>query len=210
MIDWQPMAPSARIARFWNSGRTSTCHGRYRQLLELTIRTLKDKVPGGFVEYGCWYGAASCLMVMTSHDCEGSFRTAEAYDTFTGLVPPGEGDSGTELKEGDFNAPFEIAKAMLEEWGMTEHVELIPGDVLETVGRRDTPVSVAYVDVNLYEPTVHCINDAAKRLSPGGVMVLDDYRRDNCPGVARAVMDTIGVENVNIGPGWTGWWRKKG
>ncbi len=46
--------------------------------------------------------------------------------------------------------------------------------------------SFVHVDVDLYEPTLACLEYFVPRLAPGGVIINDDYGSQSFPGAGRA------------------------
>ncbi len=48
-----------------------------------------------------------------------------------------------------------------------------------------------HVDVDLYRPTRDTVEFFYPRLSPGGVILFDDYGSAMCPGAARAVDEFV-------------------
>lgn len=65
-----------------------------------------------------------------------------------------------------------------------ECVRLVPGD-FEEVLRPERPVALAHVDADWYASVRICLERIRPSLSPGGVVVLDDYRDHS--GCAAAV-----------------------
>jgi hypothetical protein len=48
---------------------------------------------------------------------------------------------------------------------------------------------LVHIDTDLYQPTVACLDYFGDRMSPGGVIVIDDYASRKCPGVPKAVSE---------------------
>ena len=48
---------------------------------------------------------------------------------------------------------------------------------------------LVHIDTDLYQPTVDCLDYFGDRMSPGGVVVIDDYASRKCPGVPKAVSE---------------------
>ena len=68
----------------------------------------------------------------------------------------------------------------LKEQGLHENIELFDGDICETVPRfvKTTPqtrISLLNIDVDLYEPTLCCLENLYPIVTTGGVIILDDY-----------------------------------
>ena len=46
-----------------------------------------------------------------------------------------------------------------------------------------------HLDMDIYEPTIFALKFFNDRLVKGGVILLDDYGFDTCPGIPRAVQE---------------------
>jgi hypothetical protein len=46
---------------------------------------------------------------------------------------------------------------------------------------------IVHIDVDLFDPTLSSIAFFHPRMVPGGVILLDDYGLDTCPGVTAAI-----------------------
>ena len=44
-----------------------------------------------------------------------------------------------------------------------------------------------HIDVDLYRPTLDCLEYFGPRLELGGIIVLDDYGSPKCPGIKKAL-----------------------
>lgn len=62
-------------------------------------------------------------------------------------------------------------------------VALMPGDVLKTFFAPEG-TALALLDLNLYEPTLHCLKMLQHKMARGGVILVDDYYY---PGVCQAL-----------------------
>ena len=87
--------------------------------------------------------------------------------------------------------------------GHIDKVHLIKGNVVETIPRfvEENPhlvVSLLFLDVDLYEPTKTAIEQFWPRMPRGSVIALDQMDNPIWPGEARAVLDTIGVRNLQL------------
>jgi hypothetical protein len=55
---------------------------------------------------------------------------------------------------------------------------------------------LVHIDTDLYLPTKACLEYFAPRLSPGGVVVLDDYASGKCEGVRTATGEYFGQSDA--------------
>jgi len=107
------------------------------------------------------------------------------YDTFTGMVAPGEEDriasSGEALSErkpeGWWSSPLDEVKNTLtcSDLG-SEKYRFIEGPVELTL-ETDIPerLAVLRLDTDWYESTMKELEVLYPRLSPGGILIIDDY-----------------------------------
>lgn len=143
-------------------------------------------VPGDIVECGVFKGCSLANLA----SMRGLFSSAEAkriigFDTFSAFPETALAEDKA-LREvfiadaGASSIAVEQLRTMLAAKGVGDNVELVAGDICETVpayvaGRPDFRISYLHLDVDIYEPSVVVLERLWPRLSPGGVLVLDDY-----------------------------------
>lgn len=150
-------------------------------------RVLQARVPGDIVEFGCYVGTTS---VHLAQRLAGTDRGLWLYDSFEGLPPKTSQDispAGEQFKTGELLATKkQLIRNLTQAHVPMPHI--IKGwfsDVTDT----DAPAQIgfAFLDGDYY----HSIKDPLKviwpRLSPGAVIVVDDYANEALPGAARAV-----------------------
>lgn len=98
-----------------------------------------------------------------------------------------------------------ISKLQLEEVlsrkGIDEKVELVEGNILETLPRyiADHPelkISLLNLDTDIFEPAQCILANLYDRIVPGGILILDDY--DVHYGETKAVDEFFGDKHVTI------------
>ncbi|CAN7728610.1 class I SAM-dependent methyltransferase [Acidovorax sp. LjRoot66] len=87
--------------------------------------------------------------------------------------------------------------------GHVQKVELVAGDVAVTVPdyltrEPQTVVSLLHLDLDLYEPTLVCLEHFVPRMPKGAVIVFDELNNRTWPGETRAVMEKLGLPNLRI------------
>jgi O-methyltransferase len=172
---------------------TMTSLERMYALYQAVGHVVDQGVPGDLLECGVWRGGSVMLMVSVLRARGCTDRSIWLYDTFDGMVPPGEEDvqamSGRRADEilgerprtGD--DPFwgvasrAIVEANLRRTGYPmERFRFVPGDVLKTLpAEAPTCLSVMRLDTDWYQSTRHELEHLYPRLSPGGVLIIDDY-----------------------------------
>ena len=152
-----------------------------------------DQIPGDFVECGVWRGGSVMLIAYTLLARGCTDRTIWLYDTFNGTLPPGDEDvqemSGRRAEailaerprseEDPFwaVAPRAVVEANLRrtQYPM-DRFRLVTGDLLTTIS-AEAPANIALLrlDTDWYRSTKHELEQLYPRLSPGGVLIIDDY-----------------------------------
>jgi len=102
---------------------------------------------------------------------------------------------------GDQSTYSEQLLGVLEYKGCEENVEMIEGDITQTIpeyiGKNPKlKISLLNLDADLYEPSVTVLEYLYPRLEKGGVLILDDY--GVFPGETKAVDDYFKDKRANI------------
>jgi hypothetical protein len=185
--------PSLGRARalFYARRYTMTNPTRCRILWDLSQQVLHDDIPGAFVECGVWKGGSSAVMGLAIRHARQN-RDLHLFDSFEGLPEPTEKD-GAEAKEysggrasGTLTSVNQC-KAGLE--GVrTFLLDLLKFDparthfhvgwfqnTLPVIAPKLGPIALLRLDGDWYESTRLCLDHLYPLLSPGGVVILDDY-----------------------------------
>ena len=134
-------------------------------------------VEGSVVEVGCYLGGTAALATRMMKNL-GISKRYVAIDTFTGFVPDQfERDvvqGVSEERRDDFRADEQTVRRLLRFWDAPE-VEVVKADVA-TLDEKKLPdsISLALVDVDLDVPTYEGLRRVTSRLSPGGLVLVDD------------------------------------
>lgn len=146
-------------------------------------------VSGATADCGVRYGKSSHFVLRGMDDAA---RAHHLFDSFAGLPRPGAHDVVTsafagQWEEGDLAVPEGEVRAHLATFAgqCRYHAGWIPGTFVEVDPAER--FALVHVDVDLYEPTRACYEFFYPRLSPGGMIVCDDYGLASCPGATRAV-----------------------
>ena len=163
--------------RFMDPGNWHSLDRKYtlNQLLQLTLH-----INGDAAECGVYKGASSYLICRA---IEPYGKRNHLFDSFEGLSPPTDRD-GTYWTAGGLCADeSHVRKNLAEFKNFTVYRGWIPDRFRDVA---DDYFSFVHIDVDLYEPTRDSITFFYDRLSPGGVMLLDDYGFSTCPGAKLA------------------------
>jgi hypothetical protein len=185
-------------------------------------------VPGDIHEYGVLWGGDMVLWdnlrVINEPGMQGSLRGLVGFDTFAGHVGSTIADGDSEhAQDGAFGVPdgYEAYVAQLmklrQELIPTGHFTLIKGDVRESVPEYfnlypHTTIALAYLDLDLYEPTLAVLESIMWRMPTGGVIAFDELYNGLYPGETAAMNETLArwgrVQRWRPGSGGWCWWVK--
>ena len=177
-------APVSRtdFARIYRQVRDYTMCGypRLKSLFEAVREVDSRGVNGALVECGTARGGSAAVLGLASAR-SGVERMLWAFDTFAGLPPP-------TLEDPDFSEAIRFTglcrgevqevHALFTRLGLAERARLIPGLFADTLPKTDTgPIAVLHIDGDWYESVRVCLRHLYERVSPGGVIQVDDYGR---------------------------------
>ena len=170
--------------------------------------------PGDICEFGIAQGATSKLFG-TWIKSTGSSKKLWLFDSFQGLSKPTAEDK---LKDDIFNLGSmeayggamayekEVALKKLKDINFPQQqLRVVPGFIEESINGNLLPekVSFAYVDFDLYQPIKVALQFLSEKLSPKGVIVVDDYDFFST-GAKQAVDEFMGENeqqfNIDIPP----------
>ena len=151
-------------------------------------------VEGDVVEIGCHAGGTSVFLQMLI-DNFAPGRVLHLYDSFQGMPEPGPKDAY--LVKGDRPATIDQVHQNFAHFGLPVP-EIHPGWFEDTLPHHLPPkVAVAYLDSDFYDSIMLSLGSVWPRLSPNGIIIIDDYadveRAPNAfaklPGVKNACDD---------------------
>jgi hypothetical protein len=190
---------------------TMTGVPRLAALVDAVRYCVRRDVPGDFAECGVWRGGSVLAMILTLQSLGISDRELHLYDTFEGMTRPTDHDvsdheppaletwsaaKGDSRPWGEAFGPavFDEAsvRATLESTGYpSDRIHFVTGPVEETIPQRaPTRIALLRLDTDWYESTRHELLHLYPRLSPGGVLIIDDY--GHWQGARRAVDEYFG------------------
>lgn len=182
--------------------------------LSTAIRYLVTaQIPGDLVECGVYQGGSMLLAALTLLDLlsQSDDRLPDLwlYDTYEGMTPPSQWDkiqSTGQLvqdrwQEGWWKAPLEGVQQVMEKSGYPkEKLHYVQGDVVETLQTTyPEKISLLRLDTDWYESTKAELEILYPRLTPGGVLIIDDY--GHFTGARKAVdefFDTLHQQNLPV------------
>jgi hypothetical protein len=181
---------------------TMTSVARQVALLEAVRYVIQRGVPGDFVECGVWRGGSSMIVALALAELGVRDRDIHLFDTYDGMTPPTDldtsldGRSAREQLEGQSKSDAssvwccasleEVRDNMVSTGYPLERIHLVKGPVEVTLPEAaPAAISLLRLDTDWYESTRHELRHLFPRVSPDGVLVIDDY--GHWQGARRAV-----------------------
>ena len=180
------------------------------ELYQLILRT-----PGVIMEFGVWWGANMALFesLRAVYEPYNYTRKVVGFDTFEGYTSPAEEDGDHELvRSGQYNVTENYIETLTEilDYHQSENVmshvskyELCKGDAPLELEKYlnihpETIISLAYFDMQLYEPTLECMKRIMPHLTKGTVIAMDELNSFEFPGETIAFREVIGLDRFRL------------
>ncbi|MBI5107543.1 MAG: class I SAM-dependent methyltransferase [Rhodocyclales bacterium] len=132
-------------------------------------------VAGDFAEIGVFRGAAFRKLARLASE---QGKRAHAFDSFVGMNEPAAEDGGHYPKgKFDIGGPDQFSSLMSEAGVERSCYELWPGYVPDcfTAVPPGKQFSLVILDVDHYHPTLDALRWLSPRISPSGILALDDF-----------------------------------
>ena len=171
--------------------RTMTSYDKLFGLIPAVRYVARHKIEGDVVECGVWRGGSMMAIALTLCEEGETSRQLHLFDTFEGMPPPTEEDQ--RRRDGadaqlllDRNDKSSTVWAAASQDDVRAGMESTPypkdqiyyhaGMVEETIPEHAPErISLLRLDTDWYDSTVHELKHLYDRLTPGGVIVFDDY-----------------------------------
>jgi O-methyltransferase len=169
--------------------RTMTDMAKLFGLVEATRYVARRGIPGDIVECGVWRGGSMQAVALALMEQGAADRRLHLFDTFEGMPPPTEKDRREHVTAEELLAQHDkdhrvwavaaledVQEAMQETGYPQDLVHYCKGLVEDTIpARAPERISLLRLDTDWYESTRHELVHLYERLSPGGVLIIDDY-----------------------------------
>jgi hypothetical protein len=174
------------------------------------------KIPGSIFECGMGMGSGFFAWVNLKNIYEPYNHTKKiiGFDTFAGFPNIHRLDKSNlknnNLKKRGVNYNnYNFLKKMLLQKEATlplSHIKsnlLIKGNISFTIRdylkkNKNTLISVLYLDLDLYKPTLDCLKYAYDCIPKGGVIVFDELNHDFWPGETLALKKFFNIKSINL------------
>ena len=202
----------AEIIRFCRPF-TMTSAERLYALVNAVRYILTHNIPGDVVECGVWKGGSTMAVARTLISLGHPERDLYLFDTYEGMTKPLEADA--DFLGGDAGSRFEAAQTgpdssdfcrasiegVKQALSITkyprERLHFVKGKVEDTIpAHAPDQIAILRLDTDWYESTRHELLHLFPRLSPGGVLVIDDY--GHWQGCKKAVDEYFGAAKIPI------------
>lgn len=159
-------------------------------------------VPGDLIEVGTWRGGTGALIACAARRSAPG-ATVYLCDTFTGMVKTGPMD--VRYKDGmHADTSEDVVRRLLASLSVN-NVEIMKGIFPEDAGGQldQRHFRFCHIDVDVYRSARDVFEWVWPRLSPGGVVVFDDFGSAFTPGARQFVLeqkfrdDAIFIHNLN-------------
>lgn len=133
-------------------------------------------VPGDIIEVGCLSGRTAAMLKKTILEFTAlTDRQLFLYDSFEGLSDPTVEDGQIPFDPKAFKTTHDEVRRRFDEFGLP-HPFIVAGWVHDTLPYTlPDCIAFAHIDLDLYAPTKHALECVYPRLSPGAIVVVDDY-----------------------------------
>lgn len=185
---------------------------RFAALYELFRLILPVK--GSIVECGVFRGFSLMTLANLSAALEPNNLTRRIYgfDTFGGFpsVSEADGPETTGVAVGHLASDsFDELNSLIEVYdsdrflGHIPKVKLIKGNVTDTIpefiqDNQHLVVSMLFLDLDLYEPTLAALRHFVPRMPKGAVLAFDELDNPIWPGETLAALEELGLGNLEL------------
>jgi hypothetical protein len=171
-------------------------------VLDLLART--RSVPGAIAECGVYRGSTLVPIALESRRHHGG--PVLGFDSFRGFdetveidVRLGGAEDGTRRLNGFDDTSIDLVQRKLHWLGLEATVRLVPGPFAETLPRyADRAFSFVHLDCDLYQSYRDCLESFWPRLSPGGIVLFDEYDDPSWPGCNLAVDEFVTAHALTL------------
>jgi len=172
--------------------------------------------PGVIMEFGTRWGQNLALFsaMRGLYEPYNRHRLIIGFDTFSGFLNIGKNDKYCNglMDKGGFSTTVNYEEYLddvmkyHEQENPISHIkkyEIRKGDAsveIDTYLKEhpETIISLAYFDLDLYEPTKKCINSIRPHLVKGSILGFDELNTSDCPGETIALQETFGLNNIKL------------
>ncbi len=150
---------------------------------------------GHIAEAGIWKGTCTIFFAKLARMLEPDSNTlVHGFDWFQGARM--EGDEAKLVQDGMYTASFEWVSRLVSVQGLDDVVRLhnldLAQDLPDFFARHPhLQFKLVFLDCGLYTVVRSCLENFWPRLTPGGVLILDNFNHETSPGETAAVRELL-------------------
>lgn len=186
---------------------TQTSPARMIALIRALEHVSATRVPGDIVECGVWKGGSMMLAARTLMRLGDSGRHLHLFDTFEGMTAPTDADIDFQGRRArDHMKRYvrhtraglaEVRHNLFAAGYPADRINFVEGKVEDTLpSRAPKRIALLRLDTDWYESTYHELVHLYPLLSPGGILIIDDY--GHWQGARRAVDEFVAEQNLDL------------
>ena len=170
----------------------------YHILFTWNIRTTNGREVLNTAEVGVYKGGTSYFIASIAKQMGMPIRHF-CFDTFEGHAAE---DINLSVETSHFphafnDTSFDSVKDYLKYF---ENVSVHKGRIQDTAHiLKDSFMHFVHLDMDIYEPTLYALQFFNDRMVQGGVVLLDDYGFETCPGIEKAVNEFLSMHSNYFG-----------
>lgn len=170
----------------------------YQILFNWNIRTKNGREVLNTAEVGVYKGGTSYFIASIAKQMGMPIRHF-CFDTFEGHAAE---DINLSVETSHFphafnDTSFDSVKDYLKYF---ENVSVHKGRIQDTAHiLKDSFMHFVHLDMDIYEPTLYALQFFNDRMVQGGVVLLDDYGFETCPGIEKAVNEFLSMHSNYFG-----------
>jgi O-methyltransferase len=169
-------------------------------LLARFEKILTQNVAGDVVEFGCYVGTTS-LFLRRLLDTYSSNKELHVYDSFAGLpdkLPQDYSAAGEQFKTGELHASKQTLIKNFKQAGL--RLPYIHKGWFDELTASDIPgnIAFAFLDGDYYASIKTSLELISDRLSPGAIVIVDDYQSEALPGARKATDEWANAKGLTL------------
>jgi Methyltransferase domain len=166
--------------------------GRFLALYEAYKLTLP--ITGHIAEAGVYIGSGTLFFAKLARLFEPASNTLVlGFDWFEGSRGQ---DDETHIEEGAYYEPVARVRELVTLQGLDDIVRINQVDLSKDLTayfeeHAHLQFKLVFLDCGYYATTKHCLEHFWPRITPGGILLLDNYNHEAAPGETRAVREFL-------------------
>lgn len=189
---------------------------RMQNIADSMESVITRMIPGDVAECGVWRGGAAMLMRELLAHYGSVNHNVWCFDSFEGI--PADSARTQAIDKGVDFAPADYIAVSLEQVrenfrkhnALDGRVKFVKGWFKDTlIDSGVGALALLRLDGDMYESTMDCLTALYDRVSPGGIVIIDDYNLPTCRAAVTDFRAQRGIEAPLVDIDGSGaWWQK--